>query len=309
MSLLKTWPAALMLFVLGSVAVACGFGAILVHEATHPPRAHAGEIDFESMRMAVEEVAFDSLDGVHLAAWLLPGAEDGPAVVLCHDRGRSKASMLNLMIRLNEIGCTTLALDFRGHGDSAGSGSTLGLHEQRDVAGAIDFLRARDGEQRRPLGLYGVGMGAHAAVLAARDRPAVRVLVLDGLYPDVGFALNRAVYGRWRPGHRYFGFVPSSIFRLTTHASVSSQRADEALARLSGRHLLLVSPADDALLAEQIQRMYDHIPQTRDADGNLVTLPVTQTRDLYGAEVDRYYSRVAEFFRDRLLPIETVARR
>ena len=55
--------------------------------------------------------------------------------------------------------------------------------------------------------------------------------------------------------------------------------------------------------------MYESLPRSEDADGNLITLPVTQTRDLYGEEVERYHSRVAEFFRDRLVEVETIARR
>ncbi len=287
----------------------CAVAGVLVHGATHPAKVRDGRIDFDSMRMAVEEVEFESPDGVGLAGWLLPGRARGPGVVLCHDRGRSKASMLNLMIRLHELGCTTLAFDFRGHGESEGRASTLGLHEGRDVSGAIELLVQRSGLERGPIGLYGVGMGAHAAVLAAADRPRIRVLVLDGLYPDVGYALNRQVFGNWQSGRRYLGFITNSLFEMTMRSSISGGRADELLSGLAGRHVLLVSPGDDAQLAAEIQRMYELIPRTRDTDGSLITLPVTQTRDLYGEEVDRYHSRVAEFFRDRLVEVETVARR
>jgi len=55
-------------------------------------------------------------------------------------------------------------------------------------------------------------MGAFAAVLAARDRPALRVLVLDGLYPDVGYPLVRRAFDGWEVGVEHLAFLPRAIF-------------------------------------------------------------------------------------------------
>lgn len=309
MSFFKSWPGLLLCFLVGVVAAGLLTLGVLVHGITRPSRVHDGGIDFASLRMPVEEVTFEAPDGVRLAGWLLPGNGGGTAVVLCHDRGRSKGSLLNLMIRLHEMGCTTLALDFRAHGDSEGRSSTMGIHEGRDVLAAVDFLRARPGFDRAPIGLYGVGMGAHAAVLAAAERSRISVLVLDGLYPDVGYALARELFGDWQVGQRLLAPVARPLFEAMTGTSVADNRADDVLSTMTGREVLLVSPGDNAQLAAEIERMYERIPRTRETDGSLITLPVTQTRDLYGEEVDRYHSRVAGFFRERLLGVKTIARR
>ena len=125
---------------------------------------------------------------------ILEGDPLRPFIVVCHELGASKASVVDLGILLQKEGFNVLLFDFRGHGGSEGDVSGLGGQEKRDVLGAIDFLQKGRGVEARHIGLYGVGMGAHAAVLAAVERPALRVLVLDGLYPDPVFALTGAAY-------------------------------------------------------------------------------------------------------------------
>jgi pimeloyl-ACP methyl ester carboxylesterase len=154
----------------------------------------------------------------------------------------------------------------------------------------------------RRLGIYGVGMGAQAAVRAAADRPSAAVLVLDGLYPDVGWEVQRAVYASWRMGTRRFGFLPRSVFGALHFETRGEPAASTVLPTLRGRHLLLVAPADDAPLAAEMQRMYEAIPEQKDADGNLVTLPAGSGGELYGEDLTRYRRKVLGFFKERLIP-------
>jgi pimeloyl-ACP methyl ester carboxylesterase len=210
--------------------------------------------------------------------------------------------MVNLAIELHRAGFPVLAFDFRGHGGSGGGPSTLGLDEKRDVLGAIDFLADELGAPLREVGIYGVGMGAHAAVLAATDRRSIRVLVLDGLYPAVFYPLLDQVFGDWSLGRERLGFLPQGIFSILSGTPFASERADAALARLAGRDLLFLAPTGDDALAGEIRRMYESVPPQPDADGNLVLLPATQSQGLSGAHRDDHQRRVSAFFAERLRP-------
>jgi pimeloyl-ACP methyl ester carboxylesterase len=254
------------------------------------------------MLAKVEEVRFRAADGIELSGWLMPGRPDRGAIVLCHDFGGSKSSVTNVAIALVRHGFTVLAFDFRAHGGSDGAGSTLGLAEKRDVLGAVDYLASvpRGGAAR--IGAYGVGMGAYAAVLAARDRPALQVLVLDSVYPDVAYPLVRRVYDDWPFGVRHLGFLPRAYFRVTSGRGLSSERVADTLQALGGRDLLMVAPAADSGLAAEMERMYRTLPQEVDAEGNLVTLPVTAASGLYGEDLERYLARVCTYFLTRLAP-------
>jgi pimeloyl-ACP methyl ester carboxylesterase len=299
----RSVPGALLLLLLLGAAVALGAAGVAFYRTTHPARDRQAEVGVAGDLVRIEEASFPSADGVALRGLVVPGPTNSPGIVLCHDLGSSKHAMLGLAIGLQEAGFTVLVFDFRGHGDSGGRGSTLGLEEKRDVLGALDYLAAREGTDARRLGVYGVGMGAHAAVLAAADRPSARVLVLDGLYPEVGWELDRTVWAGWRLGAQRLGFVPRTVFGALNFRSRGERPASAVLPTLAGRDLLLVAPADDAALAAEMQRMYEAIPVQKDADGNLVTLPASRGRELYGEDLERYRNKVLGFFRDRLAPV------
>jgi pimeloyl-ACP methyl ester carboxylesterase len=293
---------------LGSAAVVLllGFSVVLgttvvrVLHAMSPQRQAASAIDFESMLIQVREVEFPSADELRLSGWLFPADPGRPTVILCHDAGQSKAALINLAISLSEDGFGVLVFDFRGHGASGDGRTTLGLHEKRDVLGAVDYLARRPGGDDQRIGVFGVGMGAHAAVLAALDRPAVKVLVLDGLYPDVAYPLAREVFDDWELAARFLGFLPRSVFLALCGSSTGSQRAADHIGNLIGRDLLLLAPEDDERLVEEMRLMYETIPEQVDADGNLVVLPATQLDRLSAQHLDLYQARVRSFFVDRL---------
>jgi len=267
---------------------------------TTPARVAETPIDFESMTVHADDVEFDSADGVRLSGWWIDGEPGRPPVMLCHDFGASKSSLVNVALALNRVGFPVLAFDFRAHGDSQGQRSTLGLREKRDVVGAVDYLSSRQDLDTKRIGVFGVGMGAHAAVLAAADRPAIRVLVLDGLYPDAAWALARGVFRNWGFGVDHLAFFPRGVFVALTGFPGENERAAEVISNLYGRDMLLLAPASDTRLADEMMRMVQSVPEQPDVDGNLVVLPATHADGLYASEMTRYHERVAQFFSDRL---------
>jgi pimeloyl-ACP methyl ester carboxylesterase len=300
MSFWRTIPGVLVAVALFCAAAVSAAVGTQVYRVTHPQRQSDAPPTLASVVVPVEEVRFDSSDGVSIEGWLLSGHPGRPFIVLCHALGRSKASVLDLAVQLHKDGFNLLLFDFRGHGRSSGKGSSLGVSEKRDIIGAVDYLASLGAAGTDHIGVYGVGMGAHAAVLAAVDRPAIKVLVLDGLYPDPDFPLMRGVYGAWSFGAEHFGFAPRAAFAVLSLSKVDDQRAAEQLPRLLGRDLLLVAPEADSSLAGEMERMYLTIPEQRDADGNLIVLPTTRVEELYGEELTVYGDRVASFFRERL---------
>jgi pimeloyl-ACP methyl ester carboxylesterase len=270
---------------------------VRVHFALHPAREPGEGIDFEGLLISVDRVEFPAADGIPLAGWSLPGDPGRPPVILCHDHGSSKVALLPLAIELHHRGYPVLLFDFRGHGASGGRGSTLGLNEKRDVLGALDYLTARGGSEPRQVGAYAVGMGAHAAVLAAADRAALRVLVLDRLYPDASYPLARSVFAGWEPGIHRLDFLSSGLFTVLSRERIGTQRAADAMRGLRDRHMLLLAPEDSPGLVAEMQRMIDAVPEHPDADGNLVVLSAAEAGSSAGG---RHHSRVASFFDERL---------
>jgi len=299
----RSIPGAIVLVVSFGVLASLGLAGAQVFKVTHPARQPEMKLNLGATLAKAEDVTFRSTDGIRLAGWLFHGKAKMPPVVLCHDLGESRNAVMNIAIALNQAGFTVLAFDFRGHGGSGGDVSTLGVEEARDVLGAVDFVAELPKEEvdARRIGIFGAGMGAHAAVLAAAERPSLRVLVLDGLWPDAGFTLVQHEFADWRWGQKYLGAIPVALFPLFAGASIDAARAEDVLPSLAGRDLLLVAPAGDRRLDESMKAMYAKLPEQRDSERNLITLPATRASGLGADDLARYHERVVEFFRTRLV--------
>jgi pimeloyl-ACP methyl ester carboxylesterase len=283
-----------------ALLVLLSFVTYQVWRVGSPPRQDRDVQDLQSLLVRVEDVEFEAVDELKLRGWLLRGAPDRPPVIFCHDLGGSKASLIHLAQAVNLQGFTALLFDFRGHGQSEGRHSSLGLHEKRDILGAVEYLSRPQRFDRTRMGIYGVGMGAHAAVLAAADRSELRVLVLDGLYPDAAYPLTRRTYSGWRFGVEHLQFLPRAVFTVFNRTSIGQHRAADVFPGLDGRDVLLLAPAGDSALGAQMRAMYESLPEGPDADGNLEFTQATFGQGLFGEEMTRYQKRVGEFFLQRL---------
>jgi pimeloyl-ACP methyl ester carboxylesterase len=163
----------------------------LVHTITRPPRAPylltpqtftkvSGAI------LKVTDVTWPNHDGTQARGWLARGDEGAPGIILLHPYGADRSWLLNLAIKLNETThFTVLWPDLRGHGENpAVNWSLFGSVEGDDAAAALEYLRDIKGPSGKPqingrVGIYGIELGAYAALSAARGKPEVRALALD----------------------------------------------------------------------------------------------------------------------------------
>jgi pimeloyl-ACP methyl ester carboxylesterase len=132
------------------------------------------------------DVTWANHDGTQARGWLMRGAEGSPSVILLHRYGADRSWLLNLAVKLNETtNLTVLWPDLRGHGENPPvSRSLLGAVDGDDVTAAIDYLHtlktpAGKPQVAGPVGLYGVELGAYAALDAARRYPEITALALD----------------------------------------------------------------------------------------------------------------------------------
>jgi pimeloyl-ACP methyl ester carboxylesterase len=116
--------------------------------------------------------------------------------IIAHGIDHTRQVMLPRAAFLVHGGYNVLALDLRGHGESAAQYVSPGYLESRDVFGAIQYVRGRG--EHAPIVLLGLSYGAAAVVLAAAQIKDVAVVIADGVYPsgaDVFENINHAVAG------------------------------------------------------------------------------------------------------------------
>jgi hypothetical protein len=84
---------------------------------------------------------------------------------------------------LRDAGYSLLLFDLRGHGESEGERFSLGQHERKDVAAAVDLLVER-GFRTGRIVVVGDSMGAAIAIQGVALRPDVAAVVADSAYAD-----------------------------------------------------------------------------------------------------------------------------
>ena len=165
----------------------------IVYSITHPPRA-AYLVTPQTFAKVTGPVlkAIDATwknhDGTEARGWLIKGGDGAPAVILLHHYGADRSWLLNLAVKLNEsTNFTVLWPDLRGHGENSPvRWSLLGAVDGDDVTAAIEYLRTLKTGQGQPqvasrIGIYGIELGAYAALDAAGRSPEVRALALDSV--------------------------------------------------------------------------------------------------------------------------------
>lgn len=152
----------------------------------------------DAFELPFEPVAFPAHDGVKLAGRLIGKRDGRPAVIFCPGMFGSMDGDTHLAPMFFEAGLDVLQFDWRAHGLSRGTRSTLGVHEVLDVQGAVDCLQSR-GVQR--IGLMGFSFGGAVALRAAAlDRRAACV-VSDGAPASIrrafeGYLRERGIWAR-----------------------------------------------------------------------------------------------------------------
>jgi len=139
------------------------------------------------------EVSFKATDGVKLSGWYRP-TQNGATILLVHGAGGDRTGALAHAKLLVRHGYGVLLHDARGRGKSEGTQNAWGWGWDKDVAGALAFLKARPEVDAERIGAFGLSTGADVLVQAAGQRKDLKAVVADGTAAS-SFADGRRVNG------------------------------------------------------------------------------------------------------------------
>ncbi|MGQ9571766.1 MAG: alpha/beta hydrolase [Dehalococcoidia bacterium] len=207
--------------------------------------------------VSVEDVYFPSRDGIRLHGLYMRGRPGFPALVICHGYFKSVAEPFEVACELNRLGYQVLLIDFRACGLSDGRFTTLGYKEVLDVLGAVDYLRARQGDS--PIGVLGISMGAVAAVMAAAECPHIKALVVDSAYADLETAIGKKLADILHlPLLVPLGWAAIRVGERISGGNVGAVRAVDYAGRFAPRPLLFIyGELDDYLPSDHPQRLFE----------------------------------------------------
>ncbi len=205
-----------------------------------------------SFGLSYRDVTFLSReDHLLLRGWLIPGVlPDGRltverTIIQVHGAENNRAQVLDIDAAIVRQGLAVLAFDTRGSGESTPAPKGGGYFEQRDVLGALDFLRSGPvpyPELGRPqaIGGWGISVGGDALIYAAAREPAIQAIVADSAYATMAEYMEPA-FGNFSlliPGARYSEMM---LYGLDyTHI-----RPVDVIASIAPRPIFLIQGAAD----------------------------------------------------------------
>ncbi|MBI1886251.1 MAG: alpha/beta hydrolase [Chloroflexi bacterium] len=245
----------------------------------------------------LEDVWFESLDGVRLHGLWLEGRPDHPTIVMCHGYFKSCAEPLEAGLALHRRGYNVFVIDFRACGRSGGRFTTVGAKETLDVLAAVRLAKRRWG--RLPIGVLGISMGGAAAIMAAARSTDIAALVADSAYADIEGVIRHKI-----PDFVPFpwlvplGGVAVSIGELLAGSRIRDVRPIDFVDKISPRPVLFIYGECDSFVPwPQPQELFERAGDPKEiwfAPGSDHAV----AKDDYPEE---YQRRVESFFERYLL--------
>ncbi len=274
------------------VVVAHRFTTAFRSSPRNPPDSAGGD--------AFTRVSFTARgEALQLAAWFCAAPTSTAAVILVHGRNACRGDELRgstfaLAAQYVAAGLSVLMLDLRGHGESASARLSYGVHERRDVLGAVDFLLAH-GYAPRQIGLLGASMGAVTAIGAAAEEPAIGAVVADSAFCEFADVARRQFVRLTRLPAWMMNGVMLVANRLTG-ARLSTHTAEHDIRQLVGRPTLIIHSSDDPFIPVA------HAHRLASAAGASCWI-TNSARHIgsFGAMEQTYITRTLQFFVTSLL--------
>jgi fermentation-respiration switch protein FrsA (DUF1100 family) len=236
------------------------------------------------------EVSFEATDGVNLSGWYRP-TQNGATLLVLHGGGGDRTGAVAHAKLLVKHGYGVLLHDARGRGKSEGVQNAFGWAWDKDVAGAIAFLKARDEVDPERIGGLGISTGADALVHAAGQHQDLKAVVADGTAAET--------LEDWVRFQGVTGLTPFLAAEFATVKLTSGSNAGPAMEDMVKRittPVMLVSGDEEKEWGEK----YD-----RDAGDRPVEhwhLPGVGHTAAIRQAAPEYERRVAAFFDDALTP-------
>lgn len=298
-----------------SVVLYGGLSAFISTQLVYAPRSPVRSSP-AAYGLSYHDVTFPArTDHLRIAGWFIPGVLPGGALtarrtlILVHGTRTNRADTgvgeLPLSIALAKSGFAVLAFDMRGTGESASAPLSMGQFEQRDVLGAVDFLRSGPLPypslgRPRAIGGWGVSMGGATLLLAAAREPAIRAVVSDSAYDDVTPLLDQQLP---KQAHLPPIFTPGVL--ASVHAlygiDLAQSRPLGVIGRIAPRPLLLIHGASDTLVSpSDLSRLAEAARRAPGARVSTWLVPGADHAQSYHVTSQQYVDRLTSFFTSAL---------
>ncbi|MFZ2956302.1 MAG: alpha/beta hydrolase [Candidatus Ozemobacteraceae bacterium] len=222
-------------------------------EAKHVQASDDGAIPFQA----------ENPEGKKIAAWFYEGLPGKGIVIFCHGHGVDHYNFLPMLQPFRNMGLGLIFFDFRAHGTSQGSWTSVGLREWEDLRAVIDAARRLgfiSGGQH--LAAYGRSMGAAVLANGSSHLADIQAFILESCFAEL-----RLVAGRDVPrlsGIPDFFWIDAVFAGASwyTGYDYSNNRPVDAVVGIGKRPTLLIhDEADLRALRQDFDNIHQKLPQ------------------------------------------------
>ncbi|MCR8939322.1 alpha/beta hydrolase [Brevibacillus laterosporus] len=191
-----------------------------------------------------------------------------------------------------EAGYDAILFDFRNAGESEGSLTTIGLYEQKDLLGAIDFAKKR--APGHSIGLIGFSMGAATSLMVAGEDERVNAVVADCSFALLSDYLSNNLPIWTRLPSFPFTSIILTVIPILVGASPKQVKPIEAVKRYGSRPLLLIHGREDKTIPyKESEKLYE---AAMHPEAELWLVPEADHVRCYTRDRELYSRRVLQFF-------------
>ncbi len=266
----------------------------------NPPGMSPMFIFPEQFSLRYEKILFKTRDGLLLKGWFIPSPTgDKRTLVMCHGWSDNKGELLQQTCFLNtDGGFNLLYFDFRSHGESEGTFTTIGGLETLDFDAAIAWLKKTKPECALSVGVFGLSMGAAVAIASMPKYPDLSCVVVESPFSDY-----RTVIKRWGWNNLkipYYPLIALILFVLrlrVNNAAIDLFNPVESAPKISPRPLFVIGGANDRLMTpDDVKKVFSAAHEPK----QLWMVPDARHAKCREAAGREYDTRVIAFFRENL---------
>mgnify|MGYP001604008820 CR=1 FL=1 len=260
--------------------------------AIHPPK-FITNLTPKDLGWEYEEVSLTTKDGISLSSWFVPSVnKSDQVIILLHGYPADKANLL-YWVEFLHPDFNLFFVDFRYFGNSSGSLTTIGFHEQKDLQVALDYLEDKGFSKT---GVMGFSLGGAVAISTASFDERIKSVVSDSAFAKIdlmGHAFYRNLWILKYPLTQLTLFWAQIFLRINV-----SDSPEKAAQNLQIPVLLIHSQKDATIPFENallLQRALEQNPKAQTyflEEGTHGSLPPHLEKE--------YQKRVAEFFKQNL---------
>jgi fermentation-respiration switch protein FrsA (DUF1100 family) len=198
-----------------------------------------------------------------------------------------------LAAELHAAGLAVLMIDLRGHGESQGKRYTFGVHERRDVLGAVDFL-IRQGFAAGQIGVLGISLGGAAVIGAAAEEPAIGAVIVDSIFADI----NTLIEPNWKAESGLPMYLLPGVFwmwQVLMGFDLKTVKPADELIRVFPRPILILHAWSD----EKVDVQHAYALKNAVPEAELVILNDCDHAELFRDQPEAYLGALIPFLRDR----------